>query len=89
MAVASGLAWVPFACPSSRSGSWTLVHRATCIVCASSVVNRCHGYTHERRVDMVHLRVSGGLWLPTPHRAACTVRLGGGTAFRRSAAAMT
>ena len=55
---------------------------------AGSVVNRSHGYKHERPLDVVHMRVSGGLWLPTPHRAACTVRVGGGTAFRREAAAM-
>ena len=66
-----------------------MLHLANCIVFAGSVVNRSHGYKHDRRVDVVHLRVSGGLWLTTLHRAACTVRVGGGTAFRREAAAMT
>src|SRR5258708_31761673 len=34
------------------------------------------------------LRLSGGLWLTTPHRDGVNVRLGGGTAFRREAAGM-
>jgi hypothetical protein len=72
-----------------REHAWQdILYLANSIVFAGSVVNRSHGYKHYRTLDEVRSATSWVALEVTLARPWSHRPVGGGTAFRRSAAGM-